>query len=88
MFPGGGDIWVYGKWEMHNTSGKFIDRAQERVERACHFVHRIIDSPVHRYAIDAPTSFNLYIENGCSLTVFDNSEQFESFSIQPDGIYV
>ncbi|MGP0070064.1 MAG: hypothetical protein ACLQGP_41505 [Isosphaeraceae bacterium] len=68
--------------------GQVVDRAQEHAERTCYFVHRVIDSPVLRYTIDVPTSFTLYFENGCSLTVFDDSEQHESFSIQPDGIHV
>ena len=88
MFPSTGDICVYGRWEVCDGSGRVIDRAQEHAERACYFVHRVIDSPVHRYAIDPPASFTLHFENGHSLTVFDDSEQHESFSIQPDGIYV
>ena len=88
IFPSTGDICVYGKWEICDGSGRVIDRAQEHTERACYFVHRVIDSPVQRYGIDAPTSFTLYFENGYSLTVFDDSEQYESFSLQPDGIYV
>jgi hypothetical protein len=88
MFPGTGDICVFSKWEVCDGSGRVIDREQEHAERACYFVHRVIDSPVHRYVIDAPTSFTLYFENGYSLTIVDDSEQYESFSIQPDGIYV
>jgi hypothetical protein len=87
-FPSTGDICVYGKWEVCDGSGKVIDRAQEHAERTCYFVHRVIGSRVHRYAIDAPTSFTLYFENGYRLTVFDDSEQYESFSIQPDGINI
>jgi len=88
MFPSTGDICVYRKWEVCDGSGTMIDRAQEHAERACYFVHRVIDSSVRRYLIDPPTSFTLYFENGYSLTIFDDSEQYESFSIQPDGIYV
>jgi hypothetical protein len=90
MFPSSGDICVYihGRWEVCDDCGRMIDRTREHAERTCYFVHKILESPVHRYAIDAPVSFTLYFENGYSLTIFDDSEQYESFSIQPDGIYV
>lgn len=88
MFPSTGDICVYSRWEVCDDSGRMIDRAREHAERSCYFVHKVIDSPVHRYVINAPKSFTLFFENGYSLTVFDDSEHYESFSIQPDGIYI
>jgi hypothetical protein len=86
--PSTGDICIYGDWKVCDGSGRTVDLTQEHSSRNSYFVHKVIDSPVPRYAINAPTSFTLYFENGYSLTVFDNSEQYESFSIQPDGIYV
>ena len=47
--------------------------------------HQFSGSPVRD---DRPISFTLYFENRFSLTVFDRSEKYESFSIHPDGIYV
>ena len=38
--------------------------------------------------IDQPRSFALKFEGGDVLRVFDNSEQYESFSIQPGDIFV
>jgi hypothetical protein len=88
MFPTTGDICIYGDWEVAEATGSVVDRNQEHSTRVCYFVHKVIDSPVLRYTINAPTSFTLHFENGYSLTVFDNSERYESFSIQPDGIDV
>jgi len=88
LFPSTGDICVYGKWEVCNDTGSVIDRRQDHESRKCYSMHNIIDSPVHRYTIDAPRSFSLDFENGYSLTVFDDSDEHESFSIQPDHIYV
>ena len=79
---------ILGGWELRDGSGRKIDRAQQHAERACYFVHRIVDSPVHRYEINAPTSFTPHFENGYSKTVFDDSDRYESFSIQPDGINI
>jgi hypothetical protein len=38
--------------------------------------------------IDPPRSFSLRFGNGLVLRVFDNSPQYESFSIQPGDIHV
>ena len=82
------EIHVEGRWEVCDESGRVIDQAREHAERECYRVHKLIGSPVRRYSIDAPTSFTLFFENGYSLTVFDDSEQYESFSIQPGDIVV
>jgi len=38
--------------------------------------------------VDAPRSFALRFAGGEELRVFDDSDQFESFSIQPGDIFV
>jgi hypothetical protein len=87
-FSTAGSIYVESRWALSDSSGKVIDQSQDHAERHRYCVHKIIDSPVSRFAIDAPRSFTLYFGNGYSLTVFDDSEQFESFSIEPGNIYV
>ncbi|APW64179.1 hypothetical protein [Paludisphaera borealis] len=87
-FPSAGEILVEGDWKVLDATGTTIDRAKEHDSRTSYCVHKIINSPVLRYAVDSPSSFTLHFENGCALTIFDSSEQYESFSIQPDGIYV
>jgi hypothetical protein len=87
-FSTAGSIYTESRWEVCDSTGWVVDRAQDHAERHGYCVHKIIDSPVSRFVIDAPRSFTLFFENGYSLTVFDDSERFESFSIQPDGIYV
>lgn len=87
-FQEAGIISVFGRWELRDRSGRLIDQEYEPDDRDCYRVHRIFGSSVVRYELDAPASFTLHFENGYSLTIFDDSEQYESFSIQPDGIYV
>lgn len=41
--------------------------------------------PVVRFSIDPPRSFTLFFDNGLALTIFDDSEQYESFSVTVDG---
>ena len=87
-FQEAGIISVFGRWELRDHTSRIIDQEHEPNDRDCYRVHQIFGSQVIRYEIDAPTSFTLYFENGYVLTIFDDSEQYESFSIQPDGIYI
>jgi hypothetical protein len=66
-----------------------VDRAQEHATRDCYRIHRPLDVPVARYEIDPPRSFTLLLESGHRLSVFDDTPQYESFSIHSEPtIYV
>lgn len=88
LFASCGDIHVNSRWEICDDRGRIIDRMVEHAERTSYCIHKIIDIPVNRFEIDPPRSFTLHFENGWSLTIFDDSDQYESFSIHPDRIYV
>jgi len=77
-------ISVEGGWEIVDASGCRVDRTQNHSDRTAYHVHAILESPVEAFRIDAPNSFTLCFQNGYALTVFDNSDDFESFSIQPE----
>jgi len=79
-----------GKWQIHDASGAVVDESIEGLPstRQQYRVHVIIDSEVVKSEIDAPRSFTLTFSSGHKLTIFDDSEMYESFSIQPDGIYI
>ena len=78
-------IHVEGRWELRDTSGALVDSEQEHPDREAYRVHRIIDVPIVRFTIDAPRSFTLFFESGHSLTIYDESEQYESFSVHFTG---
>ena len=84
-FSGAGSISVEGRWELRDGAGDIVDRAEEHEIRESYRIHRLIDVPVARLSIDPPRSFTLFFDNGLVLTVFDDSEQYESFSINVDG---
>ncbi len=86
-FRGGTTLSVRGHWELHDDSGGLVDRALEPSERDCYRLHRLLGATVTGFALDAPRSFALAF-GGLRLTVFDDSDQYESFEIQPDGIIV
>ncbi len=80
-FAGAGSIYAESRWELRGPTGEIIDAMCEHRKRDCYRVHRIIDVPVSRFAIDAPLSFTLFFASGDTLTIFDDSDRCESFSV-------
>lgn len=80
----GRSINVRGGWAFHDASGARVDGAQEHGGRDAYYVHKLLDSPVERYLVEAPSSFTLFFENGFALTIFDDDEHYESFTLR-DG---
>ena len=78
-------IHVEGRWELRDASGALVDFEQEHAHRDAYRVHQIIDIPITRFTLNAPHSFTLFFESGHSLTIFDESEQYESFSLHFTG---
>jgi hypothetical protein len=82
-------ISVMGKWELRDSSGALVDEALDTVgERESYRVHVVLGKSVESYLVSAPDSFSLRFESGHTLTIFDDSKQYESFSIQPGDIFV
>lgn len=80
---------VWGGWELRDAAGRLLDGAVEDPDnRECYRLHRLLGATVIGSRLDPPRSFTLSFDNGLSLTVFDDSEQHESFSIQPGNIVV
>jgi hypothetical protein len=65
--------------------GNLVDSAEPHENRESYRIHRLIDVRVARFSIDPPRSFTLVFDKGLALTVFDDSEQYESFSIKVAG---
>lgn len=83
-----GNVSVEGGWELRDDDGMLIDRSLPNGERTGFYIHRLLGQEVVRWEIAPPTSFALGFSNGLVLRVFDNSKEYESFSIQPGDIYV
>ena len=81
-FSGEGSIFVESRWELRDSTGAILDGACAHTTRESYRVHKIIDVKVARYTIDSPRSCTLYFESGHALTIFDDSEKYESFSVQ------
>jgi hypothetical protein len=82
---GGGSISVEGGWELRDSEGTVIDSAREHAERADYRIHVIISRTVSRFTIDAPRSFTVFFDSQHRLTVYDDSDRYETFSVIPRG---
>jgi hypothetical protein len=81
-------ISVEGDWRLQGPAGNVVDQSQENVAREAYRLHHLLGKRVVRASVDPPRSLTLHFECGHELWVFDNSERFESFSIQPGDIFV
>jgi hypothetical protein len=88
FFPEDRRISVWGHWELLDSTGTMIDKAQENPSRDSYKIHRLLGQAVTALTVDAPKSFTLTFDNGMNMTVYDDSDQYESFSIQPGNIFV
>ena len=84
-FHPSGTISIEGHWELHDQSGALVDSAQEHRERESYRIHRLLSTSVVQFSIAAPRSFTLFFASGLALTVFDDSEQYETVSLEFDG---
>jgi hypothetical protein len=82
-----GSISVEGEWELLDPNGVRIDNALDW-PRPPFQLHRLLGCRVIASEVQAPRWFSLRFESGEVLRIFDDSEQYESFSIQPGNIYV
>jgi hypothetical protein len=83
----GPSINVEGDWELRDESGETVDHGRS-TEREAYRVHVLLGRQVVETEIDPPRSFTLKFEGGLVLRIFDDSEEYESFSIQPGDIFV
>jgi hypothetical protein len=84
-----GSISIEGKWELRDLAGALLDASlQTNEERDAYRLHVLLGKRVAGSFVNAPNSFSLRFESGATLMVFDESEEYESFSIQPGGIHV
>jgi len=83
-----GEIAVEGRWELRDQAGRLIDHGQDTADRESYRVHHLLGRKVTGTRVDAPRSIALEFDSGHRLEVFDSSEEYESFTIQPGDIVV
>ena len=84
-----GDISTMGYWEVRDGAGRLIDQqAENEAERAPFELHRLLGQTVVSVEITAPHSLTVHFSGGFSFQLFDDSPNYESFTIQPGDIIV
>jgi len=83
-----GSISVEAKWELRDASGTVVDQMDRIARRDAIYAHRLLGKRITGASLDAPHSFSLRFESGDVLTIYDDSREYESFSIQPGDIFV
>ncbi|MBW4469684.1 MAG: hypothetical protein KME45_04690 [Stenomitos rutilans HA7619-LM2] len=84
-FSDGSSIDVESKWELWNRDHVLVDQFILHAQRERYCVHKLLEYKVCSFSINVPTSFSLYFENEFALTISDDSEQYESFSLHSNG---
>jgi hypothetical protein len=82
---GGGSISVEGGWDLHDSASSVIDSAMKHFERKQYTLHVLLGRTVSSFSIDAPHSFQLVFDSGHRLTIYDDKEHYETFSVNPAG---
>lgn len=83
-----GSIFVEGGWELLDEAGHRIDGRCDQPARPPCLLHRLLGRKVMRSEVSPPDWFGLTFDSGEVLRVFDDSHQYESFSIEPGNIVV
>ena len=83
-----GEIAVEGRWELRDQTGRLVDQAEPTGDRDAYRVHQLLAARVIGARVDAPKSIALQFDSGHRLEVFDSSQEYESFTIQPGDIVV
>jgi hypothetical protein len=82
---GTGSIYVEGRWELRDAGGELIDGWVEHDKRDAYRLHAVIDVPIVGFEVDPPRSFTIVFESGHRLSVFDETPQYEAFSLHLHG---
>jgi hypothetical protein len=84
----GAQVSIEGDWELRSPDGSILDQQIEPAIRDCYRLHVLLGRAVSATEVHAPDSFLLRFDSGHTLRIFDNSREYESFSVQPGNYYV
>lgn len=76
-------ISVWGSWDLKNDAGELLDSSgpdDESYENRKEFrLLLLLNKSVVGHAISAPKSFTLRFDSGHTLTIYDDTDRYESF---------
>ncbi|MGL6074086.1 MAG: hypothetical protein ACRC8S_07995 [Fimbriiglobus sp.] len=80
-------FFVEGDWELV-ADGVVVDRHQPWPRQEPYHWHRVLDRRVVGWSVSPPKSLAVEFEGGLVLRLYDSSEHYESFLIEPGCIVV
>jgi hypothetical protein len=92
-----GEIGVEGRWLIQAADGRRVESTREGeviespagdLRGGAALLLRVVGRVVTAWRVEPPTSFTLVLDDGSTLTVFDDSDRLESFCIYPLGVFV
>jgi len=81
-------IAAEGRWLLLGPDGSVVDQSEEPDERDAYRVHICLGQRVAAATPEPPDAISITFDTGHVLRFVDDSEQYESFSIQPGGVIV
>ena len=72
-------------WELRNAEGELYDWAMEYEQQDVSRIHQLLTQHVTGISLHPPESLSLTFTDGSVLTVFDDSDQYESFTVSGAG---
>jgi hypothetical protein len=89
VFGQTGIISIFGLWQLHDADRQIIDQAQEHSDQHCYRIHLLLNTDVTDCRIDPPSSFALMFSTGHQITIYDDTPQYESCTINfEDGLMI
>jgi len=83
---------VEGSWELLGPNGELLDKSESpdksNADHGPLRIHACIGRAVCSAVAEPPRSIAIEFEEGFVLRIFDDSEKYESFHIQPGDIHV
>jgi hypothetical protein len=77
-----------GRWYLVGPDGSVVDQSMDLAHRDFYRVHVCVGKRVVAAVPEPPKAIALTFETGYVLRLVDDSEQYESFHIQPDDIHI
>jgi hypothetical protein len=83
-----GIIVAFGLWQLHDADGEMIDQTQEHLDRQYYRIYVLLNADVTDFSINPPHSFALKFSTGHQLTMYDDTPQYESCTINFEGVMI
>jgi len=82
------NVSVEGEWILYAADGSQLDRSRPSPRQEAFQLHRLLGQRVAETRVSSPSWIDLQFESGDLLRIFDSSQEYESFSIQPGNIFI